>query len=85
MSHFLPVLVVRTPVWYQFVAAVFRYNMSHLEQWLRDSNLAESGCSQALEPIIQASHLLQARKSDSDVDSICEMCSRLTTSQVCHV
>ena len=59
-----------------------RYNLSHLEQWLRDQKLVECGASQALEPIVQASQLLQARKTDSDVDSICEMCSKLTTSQV---
>ncbi len=56
--------------------------MSHLEQWIRDSKLQESDCQAALEPIIQASQLLQARKTESDVDSIVEMCSKLTTSQV---
>ena len=35
-----------------------------------------------LHPIVQASQLLQARKTEDDVDSICEMCSKLTTSQV---
>lgn len=59
-----------------------RYNISHLEQWLRDNKLQECGAAGSLEPIIQASQLLQARKTDSDVDSIVEMCSRLTTSQV---
>ena len=56
--------------------------MSYLEQWIRDHKLQDSGAMAALEPCIQASQLLQARKTDSDVDSICEMCSRLTTSQV---
>lgn len=64
------------------VLGPFRYNLSHLEQWLRDQKLVESGAQEALEPIIQASQLLQARKTETDVDSICEMCSRLTTSQV---
>lgn len=59
-----------------------RYNLSHLEQWLRDNKLNESGAQSTLEPITQASQLLQARKSDADVDSICEMCSKLTTPQV---
>ena len=61
-----------------------RYNMSYLEQWVRDHKLQESGALAALQPCIQASQLLQARKTDSDVDSICEMCSQLTTSQVSH-
>lgn len=56
--------------------------MSHLEQWIRDNKMHESDCSAALDPIIQASQLLQARKTESDVDSIVEMCSKLTTSQV---
>lgn len=56
--------------------------MSHLEQWLRDNKLQESGALTALEPITQASQLLQARKTEADVDSICEMCSKLTTPQV---
>lgn len=56
--------------------------MSHLEQWLRDNKLQESGAQAALDPIVQASQLLQARKTDSDVESICEMCSKLTIAQV---
>ena len=53
-----------------------------MEQWLRDNKLQDSGAASALDPIVQASQLLQARKTEADVDSICEMCSRLTTSQV---
>ena len=59
-----------------------RYNLSHMEQWLRDHKLQDTNVQQALDPIIQASQLLQARKTDTDVDSVCEMCSKLTTSQV---
>ena len=59
-----------------------RYNLSHLEQWMRDNKMQDCGAQPCLDPIIQASQLLQARKTDSDVDSICEMCSKLTTSQV---
>ena len=59
-----------------------RYNISHLEQWLRDNRLVDCGAAQNLEPIVQASQLLQARKTDTDVDSIVEMCSKLSTSQV---
>ncbi|BFZ14098.1 hypothetical protein BsWGS_17137 [Bradybaena similaris] len=62
-----------------------RYNLSHLEQWLRDNTLHDFGAQAALEPIIQASQLLQARKTDSDVDSICDMCSKLTTAQIVKI
>ncbi|KAK3095804.1 hypothetical protein FSP39_019412 [Pinctada imbricata] len=62
-----------------------RYNLSHLEQWLRDNKLQESGAQGTLEPIIQASQLLQARKTVDDVDSICEMCSKLSTPQIVKI
>ena len=49
---------------------------------MRDNKLQESGAGSSLEPIVQASQLLQARKTDADVDSVCEMCSKLTVPQV---
>ncbi|XP_041356072.1 unconventional myosin-Vb-like [Gigantopelta aegis] len=62
-----------------------RYNLSHLEQWLRDNKLHESGAVATLEPIVQASQLLQARKTDADVDGICEMCSKLSVAQIVKI
>lgn len=59
-----------------------RYNLSHLEQWTRDMRLHESGVTDTLAPIIQAAQLLQARKTDDDVHSICDMCDKLSVSQV---
>ncbi|WAR29031.1 MYO5A-like protein, partial [Mya arenaria] len=41
----------------------------------------DSGAGSSLEPIVQASQLLQARKTDADVDSVCDMCSKLTVPQ----
>jgi myosin-5 len=35
-----------------------------------------------LQPIIQAAQLLQARKTDEDVQSVCDMCDKLTMFQV---
>lgn len=49
---------------------------------MRDSKLQESGAGTALEQIIQASQLLQARKTEADVESVCDMCSKLTIPQV---
>ncbi|XP_015428617.1 PREDICTED: unconventional myosin-Va [Dufourea novaeangliae] len=60
-----------------------RYNLSHLEQWGRDRRLEPA--SEALQPIIQAAHLLQARKTDEDVDSVCEMCNKLTANQIVKI
>lgn len=62
-----------------------RYNLSHLEQWLRDSKLQESGAGTSLEPIIQASQLLQARKTEADVESVCDMCSKLSIPQIVKI
>ncbi|XP_026669743.1 unconventional myosin-Va isoform X2 [Ceratina calcarata] len=60
-----------------------RYNLSHLEQWGKDRRLEHA--SEALEPIIQAAYLLQARKTDEDVNSVCEMCNKLTANQIVKI
>lgn len=57
--------------------------MSHLEQWGKDRHLGTA--SEPLQPIIQASQLLQARKSDEDVNSVCEMCNKLTANQIVKI
>lgn len=62
-----------------------RYNVTILEQWLREHKLQDSGALDTLEPIIQASHLLQSRKTMADVSSVCEMCSRLSVAQVVKI
>jgi myosin-5 len=67
-----------------------RYNISHLEQWVRDQHIHGQDSMSAtivdtLQPIIQAAQLLQARKSDDDVSNICTMCSRLTSAQIIKI
>lgn len=59
-----------------------RYNLSHLEQWTRDHKLQDPVIVETLAPIIQAAQLLQARKTDEDVQSVCDMCDRLTVHQI---
>uniref|UniRef100_A0A8B9VUJ2 Unconventional myosin-Va n=1 Tax=Anas zonorhyncha TaxID=75864 RepID=A0A8B9VUJ2_9AVES len=60
-----------------------RYNVSQLEEWLRDKNLMNSGAKETLEPLIQAAQLLQVKKkTDEDAEAICSMCNALTTAQV---
>jgi myosin-5 len=59
-----------------------RFNTSLLEQFVRDSRLQDSGAVEALGPIIQTCQLLQSRKTDADIKSICEMCSKLTMAQI---
>jgi len=60
------------------------YNVSQLEEWLREARLQQSGAKEALQPLVQAAQLLQMKKkTDEDAEAICSMCSALTTPQVC--
>uniref|UniRef100_A0A8C9SJR6 Unconventional myosin-Va n=1 Tax=Scleropages formosus TaxID=113540 RepID=A0A8C9SJR6_SCLFO len=60
-----------------------RYNVSQLEEWLRDKNLMTCGAKETLEPLIQAAQLLQVKKkTDEDAEAICSMCHALSTAQV---
>ncbi|CAL8243411.1 unnamed protein product [Lota lota] len=63
-----------------------RYNVSQLEEWLRDKNLMVCGAKETLEPLIQAAQLLQVKKkTDEDAEAICSMCHALTTAQIVKV
>ncbi|XP_029111991.1 unconventional myosin-Va isoform X2 [Scleropages formosus] len=63
-----------------------RYNVSQLEEWLRDKNLMTCGAKETLEPLIQAAQLLQVKKkTDEDAEAICSMCNALTTAQIVKV
>ncbi|XP_051512655.1 unconventional myosin-Va [Myxocyprinus asiaticus] len=63
-----------------------RYNVSQLEEWLRDKNLMMCGAKETLEPLIQAAQLLQVKKkTDEDAEAICSMCNTLSTAQIVKV
>ncbi|XP_050990802.1 unconventional myosin-Va isoform X5 [Labeo rohita] len=63
-----------------------RYNVSQLEEWLRDKNLMTCGAKETLEPLIQAAQLLQVKKkTDEDAEAICSMCNSLSTAQIVKV
>ncbi|XP_029954862.1 unconventional myosin-Va isoform X1 [Salarias fasciatus] len=63
-----------------------RYNVSQLEEWLRDKGLMNCGAKETLEPLIQAAQLLQVKKkTDEDAEAICSMCLALTTAQIVKV
>ncbi|XP_074523308.1 unconventional myosin-Va isoform X2 [Halichoeres trimaculatus] len=63
-----------------------RYNVSQLEEWLRDKSLMTCGAKETLEPLIQAAQLLQVKKkTDEDAEAICSMCQALTTAQIVKV
>lgn len=54
-----------------------------MEQWGRDKRVVAA--AEALRPIIQAAQLLQARETDTDVNSVCEMCNKLTANQIVKI
>ncbi|XP_048829296.1 unconventional myosin-Va-like isoform X2 [Brienomyrus brachyistius] len=63
-----------------------RYNVSQLEEWLREKNLVTCGAREMLEPLVQAAQLLQVKKkTDEDAEAICSMCHNLTTVQIVKV
>uniref|UniRef100_A0A3Q3JQK4 Myosin VAa n=1 Tax=Monopterus albus TaxID=43700 RepID=A0A3Q3JQK4_MONAL len=63
-----------------------RYNVSQLEEWLRDKGLMTCGAKETLEPLIQAAQLLQVKKkTDEDAEAICFMCHALTTAQIVKI
>ena len=63
-----------------------RFNVSYLEQWVREQHFVipdpTISITDSLQPIIEAAQLLQARKTDDDVENVCSICSRLTSAQI---
>ncbi|XP_050522189.1 unconventional myosin-Va isoform X2 [Daktulosphaira vitifoliae] len=75
-------LLLRKDLSYWAKGMSIRFNLSHLEQWIRDKISHPQEVVNTLLPIIQASQLLQARKTDDDVSSICEMCDKMNANQI---
>lgn len=59
-------------------ACLFRHNVTLVQNWLRDHNLS----TDALQPLMEACHLLQARKTEQDIDGFHDMCASLNVGQV---
>ncbi|XP_069733851.1 unconventional myosin-Vb-like [Phaenicophaeus curvirostris] len=63
-----------------------RYNISRLEQWLRAEGLQQSGAHEVLEPLLQATQLLQVKKvTKEDAGALCSLCTVLTPQQVVKI
>ena len=63
---------------------LYRYNVSQLEDWARDMGAMATVALTELLPIVEASKLLQMRKSStSHAPAISEHCSHLNALQVC--
>ncbi|XP_060874388.1 unconventional myosin-Va isoform X3 [Metopolophium dirhodum] len=75
-------LLLRKDLSYWAKGMQIRFNLSHIEQWIRDKILYPQDIVNTLLPIIQASQLLQARKTEDDVNSICEMCDKMNANQI---
>ncbi|XP_037069496.1 LOW QUALITY PROTEIN: unconventional myosin-Vb-like [Pollicipes pollicipes] len=86
-AHSLNNLLLRKELCHWTKGMQIRYNLSHLEQWCRDNRLhdQETGVMDTLQPIIQASQLLQARKTEEDVSRVCDMCDKLTSPQIIKI
>lgn len=59
-------------------AMQIRFNLSSLEQWAREQQIPHcNDVVEKLEPIIQATKLLQTKKTDDSIETICEVCNKL--------
>ena len=63
---------------------IFRHNVSEIQSWLYQKGLGEIRA--VLEPLVQACHLLQSRKDEGNLDTLCgEMTSELNAKQVVSI
>lgn len=67
-----------------FHVLIFRHNVSEVQNWLYKHDLGE--LRPGLDPLVQACHLLQSRKDEGDLETICgEMTSLLLPKQVVNI
>lgn len=62
-------------------AIQIKHNVTEIQTWLQTKGLGDH--RETLEPLVQASHLLQSKKDESNLDTLCgEMTSKLKPKQV---
>lgn len=67
-------------------ALTIRFNLSLLEQWCREKQLyCWQDIVEQMDPITQATKLLQTRKNTENIATINEMCSKLMPSQIIKI
>ncbi|XP_053208161.1 unconventional myosin-Va-like [Panonychus citri] len=79
-------LLLRKDLCHWTKAMQIRFNLSALEQWAREQQIPN--CNEVvekLEPIIQATKLLQAKKTESSIETIVEVCNKLSSSQIMKI
>jgi len=67
-------------------AMQIRFNLSVLEQWCRETQIPN--CNEIIDqlnPITQATKLLQTKKSEDNISTIVEMCNKLSSSQIMKI
>ncbi|KAM4706763.1 unconventional myosin-Vb-like [Discoglossus pictus] len=63
-----------------------RYNICQVEEWLRGRGLHTAWMMKPLEPLVQASQLLQVKKqTEDDAQAVCSMCTELSSAQVVKI
>lgn len=62
-----------------------KYNVGCLETWVRQKKVTFNDILKPLNPLIQASSLLQLKKSVENVNDVYEVCDELTKGQVLKV
>uniref|UniRef100_A0A0K2VG83 Myosin 5 [Tribolium castaneum] n=1 Tax=Lepeophtheirus salmonis TaxID=72036 RepID=A0A0K2VG83_LEPSM len=64
-----------------------RFNIAQIEQWARDYKVDDEKRQviEALAPVIQATQLLQTRKTQEDAVNLCNMCDQLRVSQIIKI
>ena len=50
---------------------MFRYNLNHLTEWLRDQNLQDSGAADCLLPLTQAVQVFLCKKDEASISNVC--------------
>ena len=60
-----------------------RYNLNVLEEWIRENEVTVYGLLECIQPVIQATKLLQMKKqTEDDARAICDLCTKLNSLQV---
>ncbi|RWS27899.1 unconventional myosin-Va-like protein [Leptotrombidium deliense] len=79
-------LLLRKDLCHWNKAMQIRFNLSALEQWCREQQIPKwSEVVEKLDPIIQATKLLQTKKTEEHIATIVEMCNKLSSSQIMKI
>lgn len=79
-------LLLRKDLCHWNKAIQIRFNLSSMEQWIREQQMPKwNEVVDKLDPIIQATKLLQTRKNEDNIPTIVEMCNKLNCAQIIKI